>query len=206
LGSTGTRLPKETKTKGEKKMKKILVVMGSPRKNGNSATLAQNVIAGAKNAGATVDSYYLHGMDIKPCDACEACRENSGRECIIDDDMQELYLKLRETDALVIASPIYYFTFSAQTKLFIDRWYALGEGKTTVLNGKQIGIILTYEDTDPFTSGAVNALRTFQDVFDYLGARIVAMIYGRASEAGEIKANKDLMDRAYKMGQELAIE
>ena len=118
--------------------------------------------------------------------------------------MQELYTKLREADALVIATPIYYFTISAQTKLFIDRWYALGEGKTTVFNGKQIGITLTYEDTDPFTSGAVNAFRTFQDVFDYLGARIVAMIYGRASEAGEIKTNLDLMEKAYKLGQELA--
>jgi len=187
-------------------MKKILVVMGSPRKNGNSSTLAQNVIAGAKNAGAVVDSYCLHEMNIKPCDACEACRKNDSRECIIDDDMQELYPKLYEADALVIASPIYYFTVSAQTKLFIDRWYALGEGKTTVINGKQIGIILTYEDTDPFTSGAVNALRTFQDAFEYLGASIVDMIYGRASEAGEIKANQDLMDRAYQLGQKLAIE
>ncbi len=75
-----------------------------------------------------------------------------------------------------------------------------------MINGKQIGIILTYEDTDPFTSGAVNALRTFQDVFDYLGADIVSMIYGRASEVGEIKSNQELMDRAYKLGQELAIE
>ena len=187
-------------------MKKVLVVMGSPRRKGNSATLAENVITGAKSAGATVDSYYLHGMDIKPCDACGTCRENSSKECIIDDDMQELYLKLRETDALVIASPIYYFTVSAQTKLFIDRWYALGKGKASALNRKQIGIILTYEDSDPFTSGAVNALRTFQDAFDYLGASIVAMVYGRASEAGEIKANRDLMDKAYKLGQELAAE
>jgi multimeric flavodoxin WrbA len=185
-------------------MKKVLVVMGSPRKNGNSATLAQNVIAGAKNNGAEVDSYYLHGMDIKPCDACEACRRNNSEECVIDDDMQELYHKLREADALVIASPIYYFTVSAQTKLFIDRWYALGKGKASALNSKQIGIILTYEDTDPFTSGAVNALRTFQDVFSYLGASIIAMVYGRASQAGEIKGNHDLMDEAYKLGQELA--
>ena len=102
-------------------MKKVLVVMGSPRREGNSATLAQNIIAGVKSAGATVDTYYLHGMDIKPCDACEACRTNNSGDCIIEDDMQELYLKLREADALVIASPIYYFTMSAQTKLFLDR-------------------------------------------------------------------------------------
>lgn len=194
------------KTKGEEQMKKVLVVMGSPRKNGNSASLAQNVIDGAKSAGATVDSYYLHGMDIKPCDACDECQRNNNRECVIDDDMQELYLKIREADALVIASPIYFFNISAQTKLFIDRWYALGEGRSSELNGKQVGIILTYVDLDPFISGAVNALRAFQDLFDYLGDSIIDMIYGRASEAGEIKANQDLMDRAYRLGQKLAAE
>lgn len=178
--------------------------MGSPRRKGNSATLAQNVIAGAKNAGADVESYYLHGMDIKPCDACEACRKNSSRECIINDDMQELYPKLYEADALVIASPIYYFTVSAQTKLFMDRWYSLGEEKDSAINGKQIGIVLTYGDTDPFTSGAINAIRTFQDAFDYLGANLVDIVYGKASEAGEIEADRDLMDKAYKLGQELA--
>ena len=108
-------------------------------------------------------------------------------------------------DALVISSPIYYFTMSAQTKLFIDRWYALGEQKDSAISGKQIGIVLTYADADPFTSGAINAIRTFQDIFDYLGASIVSIVYGQASEAGEIKTNQDLMDKAYKMGQLLAI-
>ncbi|MFC2033303.1 flavodoxin family protein [Chloroflexota bacterium] len=186
-------------------MKKILVVMGSPRKEGNSAILAHSVIAGAKSAGADVEGVYLHEMNIKPCDACEACRKNDNRECIIDDHMQELYPKLCEADALVIASPIYYFTISAQTKLFMDRWYSLGVEKDSAINGKQVGIILTYAGSGPFTSGAVNAIRTFQDTFDYLGANLVSIVYGKASEAGEIKAERDLMEKAYKMGQQLAV-
>ena len=144
-------------------------------------------------------------MDINPCDACDVCRQGNN-ECIIDDDMQELYPKLRDTDALVIASPIYYFTVSAQTKLFMDRWYAMGKAYETALNGKQIGIVLTYEATDPFNSGAVNAIRTFQDTFKYLGAHIAGMVYGSATEAGEIEANRDLMEKAYEMGQQLATE
>jgi multimeric flavodoxin WrbA len=187
-------------------MKKVLVVMGSPRRKGNSATLAQNVIAGAKSAGAEVESFYLHEMDVRPCDGCCECRQDGSRGCVIDDDMQELYPKLLQADALVIASPVYYFTVSAQTKLFMDRWYALGKGHNNALNGKQIGIILTYGDSDPFNSGAVNALRTFQDAFNYVGAHIVAIVYGSASAAGEIKANRDLMAKAYDMGQELAAE
>ena len=142
---------------------KIVVVIGSPRKNGNSATLAKRVIAGAEAAGAAVDSFYLHEMDIRPCRACDSCQEDISKDCAVDDDMHRIYPKLRRADALVIASPIYWFNVSAQTKLFIDRCYALGSPQGHALAGKRIGIVLTYADADPFVSGAVNALRAFQD-------------------------------------------
>ena len=178
--------------------------MGSPRKKGNSAALAQNVISGAKSLGAEVESFYLHGMDIKPCDACGVCqKEGSDRGCIIDDDMQGLYSKLLNTDALVIASPIYWFTVSAQTKLFMDRCYALGSLEGYGLKEKKIGIVLTYGDSDPFNSGAINAIRTLQDAFNYVGAKIVDIVYGSDSEAGEIKNNQDLMKKAYDLGRQL---
>ena len=70
--------------------------------------------------------------------------------------------------------------------------------------GKRFGIVLTYADEDPFSSGAVNALRTFQDALGFVGAEIVGMIYGSASEAGEIKKNRNLMKRAYQLGKDLA--
>ena len=188
--------------------KKVVIVMGSPRKNGNSTTLAQRVAKGAEAAGAEVESFYLHEMDIKPCDACDICREDSSKDCVINDDMQNLYPKLRQADALVIASPIYFFTVAAQTKLFLDRCYALGgpQEKENALKGKRIGIVLTYGDSDPFNSGAVNAMRTFQDAFAYIGSPIVSMVYGSASKAGEIKANRDLMEKAYKLGEQLVTE
>jgi len=147
-------------------------------------------------------------MDIKPCDACDICREDSSKDCVIDDDMQNLYPKLRRADALVIASPIYFATVAAQTKLFIDRCYALRgpQEKENALKGKRIGIVLTYGDSDPFNSGAVNAMRTFQDAFAYIGSPIVSMVYGSASKAGEIKTNRDLMEKAYKLGEQLVTE
>jgi multimeric flavodoxin WrbA len=185
--------------------KKVFVAMGSPRKDGNSATLAKQVAAGAEAAGAEVESFYLHSLDIQPCTACDACREDTARDCVIEDDMQALYQKLRRADALVIASPVYWFTVSAQTKAFMDRWYAFGnpQEKYAPFSGKRIGIVLTYADNDPFASGAVNALRTFQDAFNYVGAEIVGMIYGCASEAGEIENNRDLMENAYELGKRL---
>lgn len=185
--------------------KKIIIVMGSPRKEGNSATLAKQVAAGAEASGAQVENFYLHGMNIQPCDACDICREDTSGDCVIGDNMQSLYPKLRQADAIVIASPIYWFTVSAQTKLFMDRCYALGGPEGNALAGKRIGIILTYADTDPFTSGAVNALRTFQDAFNYIGAEITGMIYGSAWQPGEIRKNKELMESAYQLGKKLAL-
>ena len=68
---------------------------------------------------------------------------------------------------------------------------------------KKIGIIMTYGNPDPFSSGAVNALRTFQDAFNYIGAHIVDMVYGSAMDAGEISANKEVMEKAFELGKKL---
>ena len=127
--------------------------------------------------------------------------------CVIEDDMQILYPKLWEADAVVYASPVYWFTFSAQMKLFMDRCYGMGddtdEPKEHALAGKRIGIVLTYGGDDPFDSGAVNAIRTFQDMFNYIPAEIVGVVYGYASDAGEIRKNEDVMEKAYELGKKL---
>lgn len=183
--------------------KKVLVVIGSPRRNGNSASLAKQVAAGAKVVGAKVETVFLQGMNIQPCTACDACRKKLKKDCIIKDDMRALYPKLKSADAIVIASPIYWFTISAQTKLFMDRWYALGGDDGYALAGKKFAVVLAYADADPFTSGAVNALRTFQDAFNFIGAELVGTVYGSAWKAGEIKKNKALMDSAYELGRKL---
>ena len=187
---------------------RILIVKGSPREFGNSAILAGQVAAGAEAAGAEVESFYLHGMDIRPCDACDSCQGSADMDCIIDDDMKILYAKLREVDAIVYASPIYWFTVSAQMKLFMDRCYGLGdetsEPEEHALAGKRIGIVLTYGGDDPFDSGAVNAIRTFQDMFDYIPAEIVGIVYGAALEAGEIRKEREVMEKAYELGKKLA--
>jgi multimeric flavodoxin WrbA len=185
---------------------KVLIAIGSPRKRGNSATLAAQVAAGARAAGADVQMVYLHDLDIHACRACEACHKEPDARCAIDDDMQSLYPVLREADAVVIASPIYWFTLSAQTKLFVDRWYALEGSGGNALRGKRFGIVLTYGDSDPFNSGAVNALRTFQDALGYIGAEIAGTVYGSASKAGEIAENRSLMDKAYHLGEQLAAD
>jgi multimeric flavodoxin WrbA len=186
---------------------KVVVLKGSPRKAGNSATLADQVTAGAESVDAQVESFYLHGMDIQPCDACDSCQGTEDIDCVIEDDMHILYPKLREADAVLFASPVYWFTITAQLKLVIDRFYGLtadiDEPENHVFAGKRIGIVLTYGGDDPYDSGAINAIRMFQDTFNYVPAEIVDIVYGYASDPGEIKANEDVMERAFELGTRL---
>ncbi len=184
---------------------KIIIVKASPRKKGNSAILAEQVAAGAEAVGAEVESFYLHGLDIQPCDACDACQGVADLDCVIEDDMQILYPKIRKADAVVYVSPIYWFTVSAQMKLFMDRCYGLGgdSPEEHALAGKRIGVVLTYGGDDPFDAGAVNAIRTFQDMFDYIPAEIVGIVYGYALDAGEIRQDEDVMEKAYELGKKL---
>jgi multimeric flavodoxin WrbA len=181
--------------------KHVLVFKGSPREHGNSSTLAEKVAEGARSVGAEVENFTLHNMDIRPCDACDTCQETG--VCVLMDDMQMLYPKLQAADAIVIASPIYWFTMSAQTKLFIDRWYALESPQGNVLKGKQFGILLTYGDTDPYSSGAINAIRTFQDMMRYIGGQIAGIVYGTAMDIGDVAKQPELMERAFMLGQKL---
>ncbi|RJR18309.1 MAG: flavodoxin family protein [Desulfobacteraceae bacterium] len=188
----------------DKKNARIIVVCGSPRKNGNSSLLAQRMGNGAASEGATVDYVFLHDMDISPCQSCYACQAKDSRGCAIDDDMQAIYKKLIESDVWVITSPVYWFNMSAQTKIFMDRCFALTAYVKDAFRGKKIAIVMAYGDKDPFASGCVNALRCFQDAFNYVGAKIVGMIYGSAMNAGEINSNEELMKEAEDLGKRLA--
>ena len=98
------------------KQKKVIVLLGSPRKKGNSTTLAKQIIRGVESAGGQVETVYLNGLNIKPCQGCYACKKEDSSGCAVNDDMQSLYPKLVDSDAWVIASPVYWFTMSAQTK------------------------------------------------------------------------------------------
>ena len=118
--------------------------------------------------------------------------------------MQILYPHLITANSIVLASPVYWFTMSAQMKLCIDRWYALEGPEGYVFSGKRFGIVLTYGDTDPYSSGAINAIRTFQDMLRYLNATLVSIVYGSATEAGEIQKQQMILEQAYNLGQTLA--
>ena len=183
--------------------KKVLILLGSPRRKGNSAVLAEHLTRGAVDAGADTETLFIHEMDIKPCTGCGQCQGADANGCVIDDAMQVLYEKLKDADSIVFTSPVYWFYVTAQLKMVIDRIYAVGGGDKNILTGKKLGVLLAYADSDPFTSGAVNALRMFQDISGYLGTILAGAVYGSAFEAGEIAGNPQVLKQAYELGEKL---
>ena len=106
---------------------KILILQGSPRKNGNTAWMAEEFKKAAEAAGHDVTLFDVAHKKIAGCLACEYCHGKGNGSCIQKDDMQELYPLLAEAECLVLASPIYYFTMSAQIQSAIQRFYSIGK-------------------------------------------------------------------------------
>lgn len=100
--------------------KNIVVLVGSPRKSGNTEILADAFMKGAVSVGNTVKKLCLWEKKILPCVDCKYCYRNDG-QCILQDDMKEVYEELKKADVIVFASPVYFYGFSAQLKGCIDR-------------------------------------------------------------------------------------
>ena len=103
---------------------KILVLNGSPRPNGNTATMVETFKNAAEAAGHQVTTFSVCKMNIKGCLACEYCHGKGHGNCIQKDDMQEIYSELADTEMIVLAAPIYYHGISGQLKCVIDRFYS----------------------------------------------------------------------------------
>jgi multimeric flavodoxin WrbA len=187
-----------------KKSRNVMVVMASPRPKGNSSVLAAEAARGAAAAGAEVTAVRLADLEFEPCHACDACRKAGAKGCVQDDDLKALQGAIEAADALLIASPVYWFTMSAQAKAFMDRLYVFGAESYRALKGKRVGIILASGDADMKGSGAINAVRAFEDSFAYLGAPIAGIIHSGGGKAGAAARNKALMAEANALGRSLA--
>lgn len=184
---------------------KLLVIKSSHRKHSNSNLLAGQAANAAREYGAEVEEIDLRELTIFPCDGCDGC-VRTRKFCVLQDDMQTLYPKFLEADALLLASPIYWFMYSAQLKLMIDRWYGLFNNREDFLRGKPVGIILTYGDSDPYTSGAINAIHAFESMCRYLKAPLAGFVYGTANDAGASENQPELIQAARELGKKLAVQ
>ena len=130
--------------------KNIVILSGSPRRKGNTEKLISAFKEGAEATGNTVTIFHTARMNIKGCIGCELCTEREGK-CSLSDDMDIILDAMNECDMIIWASPIYYFSFTAQLKAVIDRTYPLVNK-----DKKQAGLMLTFAyDNDDTAAGAV---------------------------------------------------
>lgn len=106
---------------------KVLALSGSPRRKGNTETLLRAVLRGAEAAGGEIEVVRLYDLRIQPCIGCGGCDKTG--ECVLEDDMQELYPKILAAQRVILASPIYFYGITAQAKAFVDRCQALWNRK-----------------------------------------------------------------------------
>ncbi len=140
---------------------KILSISCSPRKGGNTETLLNEALKGAKQDGAEVELFSVAGKTIAPCDACDACRNNKGI-CHIKDDMQELYDRIIEADGIIFGTPVYYYNMTAQCKAVMDRTIALNHCEKTMAN-KVGGIVVV--------AGSLGNINAVKDLYFYFVAK-----------------------------------
>lgn len=143
-------------------MKKIACLLGSPRPNGNSFTIAAKIIEAAEGLGATAEYFPLYKLDYSGCIACLGCKKVAD-ECVLRDGLTEVLRKVREADILIVASPVYFAGLPGPLKSAIDRMYSYlnptylqGHDVTRLAPGKKCVFILT--------QGAPDA-EAFADVF-----------------------------------------
>jgi multimeric flavodoxin WrbA len=185
-------------------MMEVLAVTGSPRRNGNCSVLLDELASGLGESGHRLHLIRLDELRIRPCTACRACKAADAMDCVIDDDMRDIYPWIRRSPALVIASPIYWWSVSAQTKLFLDRCDALDGPSGSALRGKSVGVLLAYGGDSVDSSGAVHAIRLFQSAAAYIGFELTGIVHGTAWEPGEIRRNRPVLEDARQLGRLLA--
>ena len=135
---------------------KVLMISSSPRKDGNSEILCERFAKGASEAGHEVETLLLRNKDIAPCRACYGCMET--HTCAIQDDMKEVFQKLKAADVIVLASPVYFYSVSAQLKAMIDRCLV----NHKCLSGKKFYFIITAADPRrDAAEGTLAAMRGF---------------------------------------------
>ncbi len=185
--------------------KKILILNGSPRAHGNTAELIHSFTKGAQEAGHTVTTFRLHGMDIHPCLGCLQGAKFTEKPCAQRDDMDNIYPAYEEADVLVLASPMYFWSITGELKVVIDRLFAVTEARSYTspeeMPAKSCVLLMAAEG---------NTAENDKPVLDYYHTLIHelgwhnagSLIAGGNMQVGDIKGKPEL-EKAYTLGKNL---
>ncbi|MEI7751650.1 MAG: flavodoxin family protein [Candidatus Omnitrophota bacterium] len=187
--------------------KKILILSGSPKKNGNTAALVKWFTEGAVSKGAKVELIHIAFFQYKfpGCTSCRLCQKQEAYECVIDDDANLALRKMASADVIVMATPLYFFAASAQLKIIIDRMFSLYKWDNaagtmkTVLNRKTLVLLASaYEDV------GLDALeKPFALTAKYTGMKFKSLLVPNAGESGGIRKKAGACKKAVAFGRKM---
>lgn len=172
----------------ELQMKKIEILIGSPRKKGNTYSLANMLRTSIDRENTRSDITYLYDYEIKPCVDCRACKKGK-MECILRDDMKELYSRLEASEIIIIGTPIYWFGPSAQTKLMLDRFRPYYVNKK--IAGKSVALLL------PAGTGAPDCdltIEMFKRSIEALDMKYLGTVTAKAYDINEAMNDRNAKD------------
>ena len=180
--------------------KKIVILNGSPRKNGNTSALVRSFTKGAESAGNTVTEFFLSGMDIHGCKGCFGGHSSQACPCVQKDDMDQIYLAVKKAEVVVLASPLYYWTMSGQLRTALDRLFALEEGDGNLLrgNGRASALLMAAEG-----HGFDDAVLYYDHLLEHLRwENLGHVLAGGNMNVGDIKGKTEIQ-QAYELGKSI---
>ncbi len=185
---------------------RITSLLGSAKKKGNTATVLGWVEEELKASGHDVERIYLHSKSIKGCMGCAKCRENAEEiACVQKDDATDILEQMIASDVVLFASPIYFWGFTAQLKVLIDRGFALvtnyhQPGHTSLMEGKRIGLLVT--GAGVYEQNAEGMFAAFDRLGGYLLARKSGELFvDKCSVPAELPG--DVKDKAVELARSL---
>jgi multimeric flavodoxin WrbA len=190
-------------------MPKLLAILGSPRRKGNTALLFKEAVRGARDGGADVEEVVLRDLKMSPCLEIYGCRK-TGR-CAINDDFQGIYDQLLSCQGLILASPIFFYTVSAHTKILMDRCQSLWVRKYWIEKtplGKQnagkkaLFISVGATKGKKLFDGVLLTVKYFLDTFD--AELWKSLLYRGLDFEGDVLNHPEYLKEAYQAGKEMA--
>ena len=173
--------------------KKIVIFSGSPREKGNTSSLIRAFSEGAQSSGNTVTTFILDKMDIHGCKGCYGGTGDKNSPCVQKDDMDKIYSTFTEADVFVMASPLYFWTFTGQLRTAIDRLFALQE--SNLWNSKDCFLIMTAGE-----DGFGDCVTYYDRLMGNLGWKDRGKILaGFVSNEGDVEGRQE-MDEARRLG------
>ncbi len=181
---------------------KVVAFVGSPRTEGTTDALVRQVLNGAEDKGADTSIFHIGLLDINGCHACMKCRKTG--ICVQDDDMKPLFDEIRNSDCIVLGTPIYFYYMTAQMKAFTDRLFSfIGDNFEKRLGSRKTVFVVTQGADDPELFRA--QIDSMISAWGMVGLNVTETIQACAtSDKEQIEEDEELMEKAFAAGQNLA--